>query len=471
MLEANRLILDDLEERIEGELVDSRVEGRVVIEAGARARALDRARPRDHRRAARAIMDAYIGPYTAIGEDVTIEQAEIEHSIVLVGLVDPRPRGPRRGQPDRDATWRSPQPRAAEAPTASWSATTRRSRSCEGARDRRGRDARPGRVRGVRRPRRGRAHARRPRRDRRAARPGRRRERRAPTWCVNCAAYTDVDGAEERRGRGAARERRRGGHVAARRAPARSYVPLDRLRVRRREGRALRRVRPHRPRVALRPLQARRRAGHRRRPTRATSSSAPPGCSASGGKNFVDTMLRVGARAGRGARGRADQVGCPTYTGHLAEALVRLAATRGARHPPRRRRRIVLVVRAAPRPRSSAPGSTCRVSPMHHRRVPAAGSPRPPTPCSARARDADPPARLAGRPRRLPRRAGGARHEAARHRRRRVHRLDLRARSSAGEHDVVVLDKLTYAGRRENLPEDVTASWRARSRTPASCAR
>ena len=25
----------------------------------------------------------------------------------------------------------------------------------------------------------------------------------------------------------------------------------------------------------------------------------------------------------------------------------------------------------------------------------------------------------------------------------------------SGEHEVVVLDKLTYAGRRENLPEDV----------------
>ena len=29
--------------------------------------------------------DAYIGPYTAIGEDVTIEKAELEHSIVLSG--------------------------------------------------------------------------------------------------------------------------------------------------------------------------------------------------------------------------------------------------------------------------------------------------------------------------------------------------------------------------------------------------
>src|SRR6201995_272271 len=36
MLEANRLILDNLTERIEGELIDSRVDGRVVIEPGAR---------------------------------------------------------------------------------------------------------------------------------------------------------------------------------------------------------------------------------------------------------------------------------------------------------------------------------------------------------------------------------------------------------------------------------------------------
>ena len=36
MLEANRLILDNLRERIEGELIDSQVDGRVVIEAGAR---------------------------------------------------------------------------------------------------------------------------------------------------------------------------------------------------------------------------------------------------------------------------------------------------------------------------------------------------------------------------------------------------------------------------------------------------
>ena len=37
MLEANRLILDNQRERIDGELIDSQVEGRVVIEAGAQA--------------------------------------------------------------------------------------------------------------------------------------------------------------------------------------------------------------------------------------------------------------------------------------------------------------------------------------------------------------------------------------------------------------------------------------------------
>ena len=84
MLEANRLILDDLDERIEGELVDSRVEGRVVIEAGAR---LERATVRGPAIVGRGseIRDAYIGPYTAIGDDVRIEKAEIEHSIVLSG--------------------------------------------------------------------------------------------------------------------------------------------------------------------------------------------------------------------------------------------------------------------------------------------------------------------------------------------------------------------------------------------------
>ena len=82
MLDANRLVLDDIAERIEGELVESRVEGRVAIEAGAR---LERATVRGPAiiGARSRIEDAYIGPYTAIGDDVTIAHAELEHSIVL----------------------------------------------------------------------------------------------------------------------------------------------------------------------------------------------------------------------------------------------------------------------------------------------------------------------------------------------------------------------------------------------------
>jgi glucose-1-phosphate thymidylyltransferase len=84
MLDANRLILDDLEERVEGELIDSRVEGRVVVEPGAR---LERAMVRGPAiiGAGSRITDAYIGPYSAVGENVTIERAEIEYSIVLSG--------------------------------------------------------------------------------------------------------------------------------------------------------------------------------------------------------------------------------------------------------------------------------------------------------------------------------------------------------------------------------------------------
>jgi glucose-1-phosphate thymidylyltransferase len=84
MLEANRLILDNLVERIDGELIDSQVDGRVVIEAGAR---LERTRVRGPAviGAGAMLKDCYIGPYTAIGEGCKITAAEVEHSILLSG--------------------------------------------------------------------------------------------------------------------------------------------------------------------------------------------------------------------------------------------------------------------------------------------------------------------------------------------------------------------------------------------------
>jgi glucose-1-phosphate thymidylyltransferase len=87
MLEANRLILDTLERRIEGSVdAASRVEGKVVVEPGAviersivRGPVIIGARAR--------IIHAYVGPFTSIMNDVEIRDAEIEHSIVLEGSV------------------------------------------------------------------------------------------------------------------------------------------------------------------------------------------------------------------------------------------------------------------------------------------------------------------------------------------------------------------------------------------------
>ncbi len=86
MLEANRLVLDTIQTRVEGELIESQVDGRVVIEAGAR---LERSSVRGPAiiGAGARLSDCYIGPYTAIGEECEISRAEVEHSILLTRSV------------------------------------------------------------------------------------------------------------------------------------------------------------------------------------------------------------------------------------------------------------------------------------------------------------------------------------------------------------------------------------------------
>ncbi len=84
MLEANRLILETFVRKVEGDLTDAQVEGRVVVEPGAQ---LERATVRGPAiiGAGAVVRDAYVGPYTAVGRNCVIEGAEVEHSILLEG--------------------------------------------------------------------------------------------------------------------------------------------------------------------------------------------------------------------------------------------------------------------------------------------------------------------------------------------------------------------------------------------------
>jgi glucose-1-phosphate thymidylyltransferase len=85
MLEANRLVLDVIEPALAGEIDEtSSIEGRVVLEAGAR---LVRSSVRGPAVIGRGtlIEDAYVGPYTAISENCLVRRAEVEHSILLEG--------------------------------------------------------------------------------------------------------------------------------------------------------------------------------------------------------------------------------------------------------------------------------------------------------------------------------------------------------------------------------------------------
>ncbi len=84
MLAANRLILDTIDGKLEGELVDSQADGRVVVQPEARLLRSTVRGPAIIGRGAR-LTDAYVGPYTAVGEDCVIENAEVEHSILLSG--------------------------------------------------------------------------------------------------------------------------------------------------------------------------------------------------------------------------------------------------------------------------------------------------------------------------------------------------------------------------------------------------
>jgi len=87
MLEANRIILDTIEERIEGELdAASSIQFKVVIEPGARILNSVIRGPAIIGRDTR-IENSYVGPFTSIYFGCTIQNVEIQHSIVCENTV------------------------------------------------------------------------------------------------------------------------------------------------------------------------------------------------------------------------------------------------------------------------------------------------------------------------------------------------------------------------------------------------
>jgi len=83
MLEANRIVLSSMDRRVDGQVDDkSRLEGQVIVEAGAQIEDSVLRGPLIIG-ADTVVRSSYVGPFTSIDRNCTIQGSEIEHSIVL----------------------------------------------------------------------------------------------------------------------------------------------------------------------------------------------------------------------------------------------------------------------------------------------------------------------------------------------------------------------------------------------------
>jgi glucose-1-phosphate thymidylyltransferase len=83
LLEANRLLLEKIDTRLDGAVDDaSTVDGRVVVEAGATVVASTLRGPLVIGAGA-VIEHSFIGPFSAIGDRCVVRNSEIEHSVVM----------------------------------------------------------------------------------------------------------------------------------------------------------------------------------------------------------------------------------------------------------------------------------------------------------------------------------------------------------------------------------------------------
>jgi dTDP-4-dehydrorhamnose reductase len=146
-----------------------------------------------------------------------------------------------------------------------------------------------------------------------------------PDALVNCAAWTDVDGAEADEAAATAVNGAGAGHVAAAAAAAGAHlvhVSTDYVF----DGEATEPYAEDAP-TGPRSAYGRSKLAGERAVAAASDRAAIVRSSwlfGPHGRNFVDTMRRLGAEREELAV-VDDQVGCPTYTGHLAPALVAIA--------------------------------------------------------------------------------------------------------------------------------------------------
>jgi len=83
LLEANRLILERIETRIDGRVDDdSAIDGRVIVEVGAEI-INSTIRGPVAIGAGTRVVDSFIGPFSAIGAGCLVQHSEVEHSVVM----------------------------------------------------------------------------------------------------------------------------------------------------------------------------------------------------------------------------------------------------------------------------------------------------------------------------------------------------------------------------------------------------
>jgi dTDP-4-dehydrorhamnose reductase len=153
----------------------------------------------------------------------------------------------------------------------------------------------------------------------------------APEAVLNCAAWTDVDGAESQRGAAHAVNAQGAGQIA--RAAAVAGIPLVHVStdyVFDGEAPLDERGKP-RPYLESDPTGPRSVYGHTKLEGERLVLEASPRHTVArsswlfgvDGSNFVETMLRLGGER-ESVQVVDDQIGCPTWTGHLAPALLGL---------------------------------------------------------------------------------------------------------------------------------------------------